>query len=256
MAYQLHIRQNLESAGDHFGPGRVCRFDLPQVRIGSSDACECRIEDSSFAPCHVVLRRLAGARERVAARPQEGAATFLNGQPLTSPTPLRSGDELRVGHWTLRFQRLHERVGLSLPFSLMSTLAKVAVALVLAAELLVVLWLPRRVAQSSIWGDEIARHRVTDLLDALRRRNRDSHDAADFERALRREIDRELLARSTYLAQYGDRLSAQHQRQIYAELCAFERILAALAQGTLPAALPEVDVDSGVQALLGQAQRR
>jgi hypothetical protein len=192
----------------------------------------------------------------VTACPQDGATTYLNGQPLVNPTLLRSGDELRVGHWTLRFQRLHDRAGLSRTFALMPNLARAALALILVAEVSIVLWLPRRVARASAWELQVARHRSTDLLEALRRRNRDSRSATDFEHRLRVEIDEELQARSAYVTQYGHLLSLGRYQQLYEELRAFDRILTALGQGVLPPALPEVDLDGGVRALLGEVSRR
>ncbi len=252
MAFLLHIRENLETAGDHFGPGQVRRFDAGTVRIGSGPSCECRIEDPAFAPCHLVLKGSGSPSSRVRACPREGATTFLNGQPLAGPTPLRSGDELRVGHWTLRFQRLYEPVRRSWQFHVMSRLAQGAVALVLALEVALVAWLPRRVTQAAFLEPEIARHRIGDLLDSLNRRNREGPSPTDFERTLRREIDRELRQRGAYLAQYGDRLRAADRQRLYEELRAYDRILSALADRTLPPPLPDVDVDGGVRALLGQ----
>jgi len=257
VAFQLHIRENLQSASDHFGPGQVQRFDAETVRVGAAPDCECRMADAStFAPCHLVIRRSAGRPDRVTVCPQEGAPAFLNGQPLTARAPLRSGDELRVGHWTLRFQRIHERVGVSVAFGLMSGFARVAAVLLIVAEAGVLFWLPGYMTRTTAWDSQVARHRVSDLLDSLRRRNRDSRDAAEFERALRRGIDREVQARASYMAQYGDRLNSARQQQIDDELRGFDRLLEALSQGTLPPPLPAIDLDAGVRAVLGQAPRR
>jgi hypothetical protein len=254
VAFQLHIRQNLDSASNHFGPGEVRRFDVGTVRIGSGAECECRLSAPGFAPCHLLLQRTGRSPDQVRACPQEGAAAYLNAQVLAEPTTLRSGDELRVEHWTLRFQRIHTATGLNRPFALMSNLAKVAVTLILCAEVAVVVWVPRRMYQVAAWETDIARHKVADLLDKLSRTNRDSRAAGDFERTLRRGINRELQVRTRYVAEHGRQLSAAQNRLLYDELDAFDRILTALAQGTLPPALPGLELESGVQALLGNAR--
>lgn len=257
MPFQLHIRQNLDSARDHFGPGYVRDFAAGPVRIGSGTDCECRLEATEFAACQVVLEVGSPPASRTVAVPQESATvTYLNQAALTSPTLLRSGDELRVGHWTLRFLRVHEQASRTRPFHLLSGLAKAAVALILCGEVAMVAWLPRRMQQAAMWQTQIARHRVSDLLDRLRRTNQNSRPTGDFERSLRLEIDRELQARLEYVAAYGEQLSAERTRLLYDELLGFERVLNALAQGTLPPPLPGLELDAGVQAVLSARRGR
>lgn len=256
MAFQLHIRQNLDSARDHFGPGEVRRYAAAVVRVGSDAASECRMAVPEFSPCHVLLRSGARALDRVSACPQDGATTYLNGNPLTAQTPLCSGDELRVGHWTLRFQRIHEVTGRNRPFNLLSGLAKTAIGLVLCLEIVVVMWLPRQMREVAMWKTQIEQHRMVDLLEWLRRVCRESRPTADFDRALRGEIGRELQARADYVARYGSGLSPAQTRLLHEELMDFDRILKALAKKTLPPALPDVELDAGVRALVEAERRR
>lgn len=256
MAFQLHIRQNLDSARDHFGPGEVRRFEAATVRIGADAACECPLDGQEFAPCHVLLRRGARVLDRVSACPQEGATTYLNGNLLTAPTPLRSGDELRVGHWTLRFQSIHEAPGHNRPFNLMSGLAKAVIALILCLEVAVVVWLPRRMQEVAMWKTQIEQHRVIDLLEWLRRVCRETASTSDFDRALKREIGLELQARADYVARYGSRLGPAQTRLLHEELTDFDRILKAVTKKALPPALPGIELDAGVQALLDAERRR
>lgn len=256
MAFQLHIRQNLDSARDHFGPGEVRRFEGGSVRVGADPACECRIDAADFAPCHLLLRAVARGQERVTACPQEGAVAYLNGDLLTAPAVLRSGDELRVAHWTLRFQSLHEAAGRNRPFNLMSGMAKAAVAVVLCLEVAVVMWLPRRMREVAMWATQVEQHRMVDLLERLRRTCRDTPPSGDFDRALRREIAQELQARADYVVQYGNRLGPERTRLLVDELTGFDGILKALAKKELPPALPGIELDAGVRALLDAERRR
>lgn len=257
MPFQLHIRQNLDSARDHFGPGEVRAFAGGTVRIGSGPDCECRMDAAAFAPCQVVLEVGPRPAARVTASPcASPTATYLNQSPLAAPTVLRSGDELRVGHWTLRFLRVYDSAPRSRRFHVVSSLAKVAVAAILCAEVAMVAWLPQRMQRAAMWQAQIARHRVVDLLDRLRRSNQDSRSAGDFERSLRREVDRELQARLEYVATYGSQLSAERTRLLYEELLGFERVLNGLAQGVLPPPLPGVELDAGVKAVLNARRGR
>jgi hypothetical protein len=257
VAFQLHIRQNLDAARDHFGPGEVRRFAAAPVRIGSDPASECRVDAPEFAPCHVVLQSSPRAADRVSACPQAGATTYLNSQVLTAPTVLRSGDELRVEHWTLRFQRIHEAAARNRPFNLLSGVAKLAMVLVFAAEVAVVMWLPRRMREVALWQAQVEQHQTIDLLEGLRRACRAASPTADdFERGLRREIGVELQARADYVVHYGPRLGPARTRMLHEELGEFDRILRALADKTLPPPLPVVDVDAGVRALLDAESKR
>ncbi len=256
MAFQLHIRQNLDAARDHFGPGEVRRFEEPLVRVGTDAACECRLETPEFAPCHVLLRSGRRPLDRVSACPESGATTYLNGDLLTAPTPLRSGDELRVGHWTLRFQSIHVATGRKRAFNLLSGVAKAAIALVLCLEVAVVLWLPRRMREVAMWKTQVEQHRLIDMLEWLRRVCRETESADDFDRALKREIGLELQARADYVARYGSRLGPAQTRALAAELADFNRILKAVKAKALPPKLPGIELDAGVQALLEEGRRR
>lgn len=251
MPFQLHIRQNLEAARDHFGPGEVRTFGAGTVRIGSDASCECPLEGPEFAPCQVILEVEPGVHGAVTARPGEGSTgTYLNQSPLDGPAVLRSGDRLRVGHWTLRFLRLHGEAARSRAFQGVAWLAKAAVVAILAAEVAIVAWLPRHLHQMALWQSQIARHRVVDILDRLERSNRKAEPVSGFEREVRVAVGRELKRRADYIAAHSDELSAERTRLLYDELLGFERLLEHLAAGTLPPALPEIDRDASVQALL------
>ena len=256
MAFQLHIRQNLDSARDHFGPGEVRRFEAPVVRVGSEAASECRLEAPEFAPCHLLLRSGVRTQNRVSACPEDGATTYLNGERLMAPRALRSGDELRVGHWTLRFQSVHEEAGRNRSFNLMSGLAKAAIALILCLEFAVVLWLPRRMREVAMWKTQIEQHRIVDLLERLRRVCRETPAPGDFDRALRREIALDLQARAEYVARYGSRLGPEQTRLLHEELTDFDRLLKASTAKALPPPLPTVALDAGIRALLEEQGRR
>ncbi len=251
MPFQLHIRQNLEAARDHFGPGQVRTFTDGTVRIGSDAACECRLDGPEFAPCQVILEVGAGRPGAVTARPGEGSAgTYLNQSPLDGPAVLRSGDQLRVGHWTLRFLRLHGKAERSRAFQGVAWLAKAAIVAILAAEVAIVAWLPRHLHQMALWQSQIARHRVVDVLDRLDRANRKAQPVSGLEREVRLAVGRELKRRADYITEYGAELGAERTRLLYDELLGFERVLEHLAAGTLPPPLPTLDRDAGVQALL------
>ncbi|MBN2451378.1 MAG: hypothetical protein JXR77_13385 [Lentisphaeria bacterium] len=251
MAFQLHIRHNLESARDGLGRGDMGHFTRDEVRVGSAPECECCVEDEAFPPLAFVLRsEVVRGVPVTQVAPTPGSGLFLNGVPATETLPLRSGDELRLGHWTMRFHRVHGAAGRTWSFELLAVFGKVLVGLILVAEVGIVTWLPRRLHRAAVWEHEVSRQRVAQLLDSLRRENQAGQGATAIEQALRRTIARELDRRALYLARHGGRLGPAQNRAVHEELLDFQRILSRLGQGPFPPPYPGVDMDGAVRALL------
>ena len=141
MPFQFNIRHNIEAAADHFAEGEVRTFHERSVRVGRGEACECRLSSEEFAHEHFVVDTGHEAG-RVTLKPSVGARVYLNQKEITDEADLRSGDEIRVGHWTLCFCRLYQKVELSKRSDLMSLFARAFVAAIIIGELLVVVWLP------------------------------------------------------------------------------------------------------------------
>jgi hypothetical protein len=91
-----------------FRPGRELILSKAETTIGRAEACDIGLfGDRSIDRLHacIVLR---GGRYAVTDAGSE-SGTFLNGEPVTVPTPLRSGDAIQVGNSVLRFQERYKR---------------------------------------------------------------------------------------------------------------------------------------------------
>ena len=81
----------------------------PVTTIGSSYKCDIAlVKDQTIAPVHCTIDRTSGRSVLVA---QAGAATYVNGQPVTRHT-LRDGDVIQVGQTALTYS---ERIAAAYP---------------------------------------------------------------------------------------------------------------------------------------------
>ena len=167
---------------------------------------------------------------------------------------LWSGDELRVGHWSLFFQKVYPRVGRARHTNLLAVSAKILIGLILFSEVFLVVWLPRKMRHIAIWQTEVAKQRLALALDTLRRRNRKATSRTPFEQAAREAVQMELDARVRYLRKYDDALSPQQRESMFDDLCRLGRILDRCDAGTLVRPLATVDVDRGVRAMLDRTK--
>lgn len=249
MPFQLHIRQNIEATAEHFARSEVRDYDAATVRVGSAPDAECRIEASGFSPEHFILER-SGQRFGQVLIAHPGSVTYVNGTPVEDRCVLHSGDEIRVGHWTLTFQRLYSNARRSRRFGYLSLAAKILVAAIMISELLLVTVLPRRLHQATLWEHEITRQRIATLLDQLVRDNAKAVETDPLAVALRKSVDRELQDRLSYLNEYNQVLSGAQNRRLFEELTDFAGIVGTPSAATLLSAPPAVDVDAGIRALL------
>jgi pSer/pThr/pTyr-binding forkhead associated (FHA) protein len=87
----------LAGAGTKDGGELALSLDAPRIVIGRSEGCEVRLPDPSVSPRHASIRQ-RGA-EYVLLDEASDNGTFLGRTrlPPRSPTPLRSGDRVRMG---------------------------------------------------------------------------------------------------------------------------------------------------------------
>lgn len=74
---------------------KTYRFDIPDVLVGRDPACDCILEDSAVSARHTHLYYRLG--QWWVEDMQSTNGTFLNGEPVTEPIALASGDTLRCG---------------------------------------------------------------------------------------------------------------------------------------------------------------
>ncbi|OGV69146.1 MAG: hypothetical protein A3K19_15520 [Lentisphaerae bacterium RIFOXYB12_FULL_65_16] len=249
MPFQLHIRHNLDSAADHFAAGDVRSFDRELVRVGSSPDADVRLGEEGCQPTlFLLLSDAAGRVVRLKSDP--GACVFVGQARVEDERQLASGDEIRVGHWTFRFQRVYARAGLGRRAGLMSLTARALVVFILVMEIGGVVWLPRQMRSAMLWEEEIARQRALTLLDSLRDGNRPSEQETEMERTARETVGRELDALARHVRQYEEALTRDEWGRIMADLRGYEQILNRLARRQVFQPVPPLDVEGGVTAVL------
>ncbi len=251
MAIQLVIRDNLEGHAATFRPGDLRTFDRPCVRIGTRAQFECVLPPASGLPDLAATLTLDPPSGEWSLTPAAGVQLFLNQEPLVVSVVLRSGDEIRVGHWTFRFHRQMVPVRYARRADLLAVAAKILVALILAVEIGVVSWLPRQVQRARLWELQIARQRTTLLLDDLRQENLRAPATTELEQAARRMVAGQLDSLALHLRRNQDRLTREQWRSFYSDLDTYRRILTLIQSGKAFPTPPPVDLDAAVHGVLG-----
>jgi hypothetical protein len=85
-------------------PVQVYELDQPIIRIGRGETSDVLIDNVSVSRRHAELREEGGAWLLRDLGSSNG--TFLNGQRVTAELPLRPGDEISFGKFSLLFERV------------------------------------------------------------------------------------------------------------------------------------------------------
>ena len=250
MAVQLVIRHNLSENEATFQPGELRTFAQPVIRIGRADSLECSLPDAADLPLAIATLQLDAATDAWSLIPAAEAPLFHNRDAVAGTVPLRTGDELRCGHWTFRFHKVLPDVRYAKAADSLSFVAKLLVGLILVAELGIVSWLPRQVQAARLWEIEITRQRVALLMDDLREENSRTTARNEVEQAARKLVGDQLDDLAGYIRsnQYG--LSREQWRTVSEDLQAYQRILALLRQGTPIGQVPPLETEPALRALL------
>jgi len=258
VAFLLNIRHNIEAAKDHFGRGDIQQFPGEEITVGRGASCDCRIDDAAFTEEH--FRIIFHPGKPASLIPGETGETFVNWKAATSKLHLFSGDDIRVGHWIVRFQKLYDDIQLAPRATAVAGLTKALIVLIIIAEISVVGWLPYHARSAMVWQTEIAKQRTAVLLDGLRYRQRRISPRSDFDRAVLEALGDELDARARYLRTYESNISPEQRRGISEDCRNLQGILDRIENGNLLQSMPPIDIDSGVQHILHpeieKAQRR
>jgi predicted component of type VI protein secretion system len=163
--FQLFSKNNIESS-DHFSTGDLYEAPGGGVSVGAAASCQVRIADPGW-PAEQF--RLEEEGESHFLQVREGQTVYRNDKPVPTGERflLRSGDEIRVGHWTFRFRKLHARVGFSRSAELLAMIAKVVVGLVIAIEVALVMIGPRHMHKAALFQREQALQTLEGKIDRL-----------------------------------------------------------------------------------------
>jgi hypothetical protein len=253
--FLLTIRHSSKASDDHFAEDEVVRFAAARVRVGQDEECEQTLPDAQLP---AVAFTLVSAGHRVRLEPEPGVRLEVNGEAAPASRELLSGDQVCLGDWQLYLHKTYgdpndrrRRKGLA-------AFARVLVALILLAELSIVVWLPRQVASAAHRGARLAKQRTFQLLDDLRTRVRkekaDKGGGQDkLVQAARDAVAEELEHRARYVRSYQSGLSAEQCHRMYEELQALGAVLDRLQTGRLLQPIPSVDADAAVKATLHRA---
>jgi len=252
--FKLVIRDNLRNTADDFEAGDVRAAETVPYRVGADPACACVVEPQG-APGPYFTIAAGDAEGTYSVVPDGRVAVFLNQSPLTTAAPLHSGDELRVGHLTLKFERVYRSVGQGRRADTMTLLAKVLLGIIFFCEVFLVYWLPNQVKSSRILAGDRIRQTTAMRLDALRGRAQvePTVPEGEIERSARRLATEELNALAAFVRGREKELSPDQWLQVRNHLDALARILDRLDAGPLASPLPAVDVEGGVRTLLEQS---
>jgi hypothetical protein len=91
-----------------FRPGRELILSKGETTIGRAESCDIGLfGDNGIERLHARILLEGGGY--VVTDAGSAGGTFLNGEPVTAPTPLHSGDAIQVGKSVLRFQERYKR---------------------------------------------------------------------------------------------------------------------------------------------------
>lgn len=256
MEVQLSIRHNLPAEGDVLGAARVERFAAGQpLSVGAAADCDCRIADAeAFSPHHFELRPPEGRHGEWTVQPgTDSGEFFLNGRNAGGGERIRSGDEFRVGHWTLQFHRVPTPGEYRHRPDWAAGVNRLLVTAVLVCELAVILWLPQHLQSSSLWETGRLRQDTALAIDALRRElkhpeGEEGSTAAAAYEVLAAELDRI----SLFLHKHSHQMGRDQWQEVRRTVEQSRRIKDRIDQGVLLQPLPKPDLATAVQAVLSE----
>ncbi len=254
MEIQVSIRNNLRDDGGPFVAARVERFEANRaLSFGAAADCDCRIDDSqAFLPRHFELCPPAsGGRTWTLRTASDEAEVFINGEPAADGQQVRSGDELRVGHWTLLVHRTPRPGEYRFRRDRSGVVNRLLVAAVLVGELIVIVWLPQHLQASSLWETGRLRQETSLLIDNLRSELKPGNAPEDrMESAAYRLLAREVDHLSRFLQQHGRQLQHEQWRDVRHSVEQYRRIKDRIDHGLLVQPLPQINMQTAVQAVL------
>jgi hypothetical protein len=212
------------------------------------------VKEAGSSPAATWFTITAGAEPngfRVA--PGDGGV-FINSDesPLADAHELTSGDLIRVGHYTFRFQRVRAGVAVARRADAMATFAKIILALVFVAELVLVYWLPRRLQESRLLAVNVLRHKAVRELDTLRATAKLGGEApaGSLPALARAAVAEELDELTLYVRQSEKTLSGEQWQQIRTSLSSLNALVEQADSGEIGPPLPELDINRAVIKVL------
>ncbi|MFW5802865.1 MAG: hypothetical protein ACOCWJ_03010 [Verrucomicrobiota bacterium] len=254
MELHISIRNNLREGGDPFDAARVERFEADRsLSFGAADDCDCQIDDPAVFPARhfELLPPPSGGRSWTLRTISDEVAVFINGEQAADGQPVGSGDELRVGHWTLLVHRIPSPGEYQFRSDRSGVVNRLLVVAILVSELIVIVWLPQHLQASSLWETGRLRQETSLLLDELSNelkaeKTPEERLESEAYSLLAREVDH----LSRFLQEHGRQLEREQWRDVRHSVEQYRRIKDRVDHGLLVQPLPQIDMEAAVQAVL------
>jgi hypothetical protein len=125
--------------------------------------------------------------------------------------------------------------------------------MIVVGEVLVAVWLPRRLRAAELWTRERAELQTSMLLDELRAETRSQAALEGLPGVAVQLVDTELQSVARYVRSHRRRMTVDRWRELRADLGRIERVLERLTRDEPFAPMPTVDLDRAVSVLLQAA---
>lgn len=254
MPFKLVIRHTIGYDSDEFTGADVRHFEETDVSVGCSADCDCVLDyPGEFLPRHFHIRFDEDGGYLLV--PEKNARVFHNRKPVYAAQPLTSGDEIRVGHLVLRFQKEYRAVRPARRTNFLEILAKVIIAGVLVLELYFIYWLPRRIQSERLLAAAITRQQTVMLLDSTRQKARHMPEATEeFAQYATALILDELDRMALFIRENEKEISDAQWQWFFNTSGKLNNSLHSIREGSLEKPLPKPALEAGVNAVLQNAE--
>ncbi len=261
MKFQLVIKNLIRAQGNVFGNADVRNLEN-SATVGTKHDCEVRIDDKELKnDVHFFSIAFVEANPATL-EPLDQTKVFVNDQPVQEPTTLLSGDEIRVGHWTFRFQKNRRKAGVARRADALATLAKLLLATILVTEVLMATWLPKKLEAEKIATAEILQQQTVMLLDELRSQLRrkinktadQSGEPQNRNHAAMKLVAAELDTIAEYIRNNNGKLKQEQWPPLYAQLQRFQTLINRIDNDSVFKPLPKLMLNQTIKEQLATAR--
>ncbi len=253
MAFQLIIRNNLKQDADSFAKSTAADFENGLALIGSSEECDVQVLDEEGRAGDEIWFSIEEKGGALKLSHKTDLDLFLNQNPLTTPAAdLISGDEVRIGHWTFRVQKLHPKVSFAKHTDRVGRILKVGLAVLIILQVLTALWIPGYLDYESLAPQTITEQKTILQIDHIRRRinsfpeearEKETHEA--FFQIVSKQVD-EI---ASYMRRHQERIPYSLWLIITEDLRFYERLLDQIEEEELPPTPADLDIPSAVRKI-------
>ncbi len=253
MAFQLIIRNNLKHDADSFTGSQAALFDNGLVKIGSSEECQCQVLDQEGRGGDEIWFEVEEREDGFFLCRHTDLDIYLNRDRMEAASHgLVSGDNIRVGHWTFRFQKIHSHAPVSKHTDRIPRLCKAALLIFIVIQLLVALWLPGQLPYEKMAPQKVVEQKTVMLLDHLRRQVSSfpsSSDQMTGSNAVLRILSSEIDQIASYMRRHQDQIPHRRWHDLRDDLEMYQELLDLVGNSQIPPEQPELAVAAAVREI-------